>query len=80
MNSTILWETMNWHIGVQTQLSIKLGHHIKQVSSITNKTMPPWIATHKAYSEFEDEFLDEKGDEWLPLGKSFQNHIKLYIG
>ena len=24
-------------------------------------------------------FLDEKGDEWLPLGKSFQEHVKLYI-
>ena len=31
------------------------------------------------YSELEDEFLDEKGDEWFPLGKSFQNHVKLYM-
>ena len=31
------------------------------------------------YSEFDDMFLDEKGDEWLPLGKSFQEHVKLYI-
>ena len=36
-------------------------------------------AISTAYSEFEDDFLDEKGDEWLPLGKSFQNHVKLYI-
>ena len=34
---------------------------------------------YPAYSEFEDEFLDEKGDEWLPLGKSFQKHVRLYI-
>ena len=31
------------------------------------------------YSEFEDDFLDEKGDEWLPLGRSFQNHVKFYV-
>jgi len=37
------------------------------------------IYVYIAYSEFEDDFLDEKGDEWLPLGKSFQNHVKLYI-
>ena len=23
--------------------------------------------------------MDEKGDEWLPLGESFQEHVKLYI-
>ena len=31
------------------------------------------------YNKCNDEFLDEKGDEWLPLGKSFQEHVKLYI-
>ena len=32
------------------------------------------------YSEFDDKKnMEEKGDEWLPLGKSFQNHVKLYV-
>ena len=31
------------------------------------------------YSEFEDKSLNEKGDEWLPLGKSFQGHVNLYV-
>ena len=35
--------------------------------------------TFTDYSEFEDKYLDEKGDEWLPLGKSFQEHVKLYM-
>ncbi|XP_065883200.1 inositol 1,4,5-trisphosphate-gated calcium channel ITPR1-like isoform X2 [Dysidea avara] len=31
------------------------------------------------YSDFEDDHLEKKGDEWLPLGKSFQRHVDLYI-
>ena len=31
------------------------------------------------YNKCNDEFLDEKGDEWLPLGESFQKHVKLYM-
>ena len=34
----------------------------------------------KAYSEFKDPLLLEvRGDEWLPLGPSFQQHISLYV-
>ena len=33
----------------------------------------------KAYSEFEDRLLEVRGDEWLPLGPSFQQHISLYV-
>jgi len=32
-----------------------------------------------AYSEFEDDYLEKKGDEWLPLGKSFQRHAELFV-
>ena len=32
-----------------------------------------------AYSEFDDELLEEKGDEWLPLGPSFQKHVSCYV-
>ncbi|XP_065909470.1 inositol 1,4,5-trisphosphate-gated calcium channel ITPR1-like [Dysidea avara] len=31
------------------------------------------------YSEFDDELLEEKGDEWLPLGPSFQKHVSCYV-
>ena len=31
------------------------------------------------YSEFDDDDMEKKGDEWLPLGTSFQNHVKLYV-
>ena len=31
------------------------------------------------YSEFDDDHMEKKGDKWLPLGKSFQNHVKLYV-
>ena len=38
-----------------------------------------YIICTEEYSQFKDDFLDEKGDEWLPLGKSFQKHVKLYM-
>ena len=31
------------------------------------------------YSKFDDDHMEKKGDEWLPLGTSFQNHVKLYV-
>lgn len=32
-----------------------------------------------AYNDIEDDHLDKKEDEWLPLGKSFQNHVSCYL-
>ena len=41
------------------------------------QTILYWI-TASDYSEFEDDLLEVRGDEWLPLGPSFQQHINLY--
>ena len=35
--------------------------------------------TYVEYIDREDETLDESQDEWLPLGKSFQNHVNLFV-
>ena len=38
------------------------------------------LHAYVGYSEFDDgDDMEKKGDEWLPLGKSFQNHVKLYV-
>lgn len=70
---------MNWRIGAQTQLLIKSIHHVMLVTqqcSVLHLYVYMYVTD---YSEFEDESLNEKGDEWLPLGKSFQKHINLFV-
>ena len=38
------------------------------------------LHAYVGYSEFDDgDDMEKKGDEWLPLGTSFQNHVKLYV-
>ena len=32
-----------------------------------------------AYSDFLDKDMEEPGDEYLPLGPSFQEHVQLFV-
>jgi len=68
---------MSWLIGVLIQHNVRLDRHTKLVNSFGTKLLDVSIGTD--YSEFEDKLLDEKGDEWLPLGPSFQEHVSLYV-
>jgi len=77
MNSTILLETMNWLTGVLILRNVRLDHHTKLVNTFDTALLG--VSVGIDYSEFEDKLLDEKGDEWLPLGPSFQGHVSLYV-
>ena len=77
---TTLLKIFSLLTGVLTLLMTKLAHPMTLVNHTHIDNCVNLIEYNSEYSDFVEEAdFQEKGDEWLPLGSKYQEHVACFV-